>query len=400
MAFAPPPVSRDGFYYNGDLYVQVGNFNRHKRASVPEIAAILRPDIRKSKTKTSALPAAPYKDPVGHWYEAQLIHYGLPPSKDKARAKIRLLEALNASTLVVPVHIALLKASLKKEYEAAERKAKAQYKAGFASPAAGKDPSESSKKRKNSDSATAPHTGSTVNVNINLGLYGGGLYNRDGIQYGGGSARNHQPEEEASPASKRAKLARENTTKVLWGSKNEPAVNYEPVIKTEPKSATSVENPEPRPTTTSVVDHLPLPTLGLINGYYTISCPMIESDFDCAGFSLILCLDTPRVWGAYEFGPFTGILRLPQRPFYASDEHTLPFYWRGVDHAARTVAGGEYCVGEMAFLGQGRIAGRLNIYGDGDGNCEFTGVRQGAGMGMNFPPRSAYSMRQEWESYI
>ena len=90
MAFVPP-ISRDGFFYNGDLYVEVGDFNRHKRASLSEIKAILRPDLKAAK---NALPADK-KDPVGHWYEAQLMHYGLPASKTKAVSKSRLLDALN-----------------------------------------------------------------------------------------------------------------------------------------------------------------------------------------------------------------------------------------------------------------------------------------------------------------
>ncbi len=123
MAFAPP-VSRGNFYYHDGLYVEVGNLNRHKRASVEEIRTILRPDLKKSKSA----PLLPPKDQVGHWYEAQLIHYGLPPSKDKARAKMRLLEALNSSRLVVPPNIAQLEAEMRKEYAAAERKAKAELK--------------------------------------------------------------------------------------------------------------------------------------------------------------------------------------------------------------------------------------------------------------------------------
>ena len=95
MAFAQPAV-KDNFLYNGDLFVDVGNLNRHKRASVAEITEVLRPDLKNVKN------AAAVKDPVGHWYEAQLIHYGLPPSKDKARAKMRLLENLNQSKLTVP----------------------------------------------------------------------------------------------------------------------------------------------------------------------------------------------------------------------------------------------------------------------------------------------------------
>ena len=84
MAFAAPIV-RNNFHYNGDLYVDVGNLNRHKCASVAEITEVLRPDLKK-KPKGGLPP----KDPVGHWYEAQLVHYGLPPSKDKARAKLKL----------------------------------------------------------------------------------------------------------------------------------------------------------------------------------------------------------------------------------------------------------------------------------------------------------------------
>lgn len=117
-----PPVSRDNFYYNGDLYVEVGNLNRHRRAAVSEITSFLRPDVKK------ALQSPP-KDQVGHWYEAQLIHYGLPPSKDKARAKMRLLEALDYGRLAVPSNIVQMEAELKKEFSAAERKAKAELRA-------------------------------------------------------------------------------------------------------------------------------------------------------------------------------------------------------------------------------------------------------------------------------
>ena len=105
MTFAPP-VSRSNFHYNGNLFVDVGNLNRHERATVEDITAILRPDLKKAKKTSIDLP----KDPVAHWYEAQLIHYGLPPSKDKARAKMRLLEALNQSRLTVPPNIANMEA--------------------------------------------------------------------------------------------------------------------------------------------------------------------------------------------------------------------------------------------------------------------------------------------------
>ena len=159
MTFAPP-VSRGNFHYNGSLYVDVGNFNRHERATVEEVTAYLRPDLKKSK-KVSIDQS---KDQVGHWYEAQLIHYGLPPSKDKARAKMRLLEALNQSKLVVPSNIVNMEAEMKKEYAAAERKAKAQYKASMA-PAVKSQSPVAGKKRKQSEPS-----GNVNNINVNISL--------------------------------------------------------------------------------------------------------------------------------------------------------------------------------------------------------------------------------------
>ena len=147
MAFAPPAV-RGNFLYNGDLYVDVGNFNRHKRASIAEISEVLRPDLKKTKS------SIPVKDPVGHWYEAQLIHYGLPPSKDKARAKMRLLENLNKSNLNVPSSIVAMEAELKKEFASAARKAKAQHKADMAASQSISSKPVQNKKRKDPDSAS------------------------------------------------------------------------------------------------------------------------------------------------------------------------------------------------------------------------------------------------------
>ena len=159
MTFAPP-VSRGNFHYNGNLYVDVGNYNRHERATVEEVTAFLRPDLKKSKKVSVDLS----KDQVGHWYEAQLIHYGLPPSKDKARAKMRLLEALNQSKLIVPSNIVNMEAEMKKEYAAAERKAKAQYKASVV-PALKNESPVAGKKRKQSEPS-----GNINNINVNISL--------------------------------------------------------------------------------------------------------------------------------------------------------------------------------------------------------------------------------------
>ncbi|GME62924.1 hypothetical protein GTA08_BOTSDO00891 [Neofusicoccum parvum] len=149
MSNFAPPISRDGFVYHGQLYVDAGNLNRHPRASEAELTALLRP-------KKSA-KAAPQKDQVGHWYVAQLNHYGLPQTKDKNAAKVRLLDALNAGRLKVPPAVKKLEAALKKEYDAANRKAKAELKAKTpAVEAATATPAKKRKRNGEDDVAAAP----------------------------------------------------------------------------------------------------------------------------------------------------------------------------------------------------------------------------------------------------
>lgn len=511
MSFAPP-VSSGGFHYNGDLYVEVGNLNRHKRASIAEITNLLRPTLKKGNK-------IPEKDAFGHWYEAQLIHYGLPPSKDKARAKMRLLEALNASKLLVPPEITRLEDSLRKEYDVAERKAKALYKTSMATSA---EKPGSSKKRKQSDGTNYGTTSNatTVNVNVNFGAF-------NGIPFGAGPnggfpTGSFTQQQDSEPPKKKARtsVAKVPTEKPLaiqaknspgktnpkikvtptkgstkaevttkdtpvkkqtaikskpaikepatesqtafktkqTARKSTPAIKKQTAIRSKPateepatikqtafktkqtarkstptikkqtaiRSKPAIEEPatmkqtavKTKQTATKSKPAIKKestikkeanikeepgiktepggynqPALGLINGLYEISCPSLESTFDCDGgtFSLILCLDTPRVWGNYYFGPFNGIWHLPQRPYQPS-ENPLPFHWRGRKNGESGMCFGEDCFGEIAFLGDGRIAGMLNLLGD----CAFTGMRR---PGPTMAPRPANSMREEWEGY-
>ncbi|KAL8818629.1 MAG: hypothetical protein Q9191_007899, partial [Dirinaria sp. TL-2023a] len=376
MAFAPP-IARDGFHYNGDLYVEVGNLNRHKRASIPEITSILRPDLKKPK---NAAASSPPKDQVGHWYEAQLIHYGLPPSKDKARAKMRLLEALNSSKLVVPAWIDKLEGDLKKEYAAADRKAKAQYKASMT--AAGQsNAAVNTKKRKQPEATT---TTNSINVNINFGPHGTPQFPMmpytaaaefDGAHTdeapkkkakksavtastnaGGGKPKAGQdpapePPRKKQTAKKSSTLPAQSSkavkqrfddediaaqtalaemlspkkkapaskpspaAKPTANTKPTPKAKKEPVIKNEQaptknyptaKATSSAVKKEPliKKDPDTKPSSSPPKKLGLINGYYTITCPTISQEWPsfATDLSLILCLDTPGIWGSYDFG--------------------------------------------------------------------------------------------------
>jgi hypothetical protein len=124
MAAFAPPVRRGDFVYSSVLYADPG-WNHHTRASVAELAALLRPEAPNLYNKgKKPKVATPVKDQVWHFYAAQLIHYGLPVTKDKNAAKVRLLNAMNQFKLEVPAWILKVESELKAEWEAENRKLK------------------------------------------------------------------------------------------------------------------------------------------------------------------------------------------------------------------------------------------------------------------------------------
>ena len=448
MAFAPP-VSRGNFYYHDGLYVDVGNLNRHKRASVEEIRTILRPDLKKSKTA----PLAPPKDQVGHWYEAQLIHYGLPPSKDKARAKMRLLEALNSSRLAVPPNIAQMEAEMKKEYATAERKAKAEIKGSnmptkkgeslvvgkkrkqaepsASSTDAADSQSQTKKAKKEQLSSTKSKTDKTTPVKpsskstqskTKKSLPSGGERERPkqtarkGPIQTARSSKLHaawleDPSRGPGPINPATGISYAHPSEMSMGAVEEAAKmpptqhkarrEQELELKRERdrKKLTAKEEPKPKKETkvkhessTSPLSRIrPGPSLGLINGIYDLSCQTVEDNWDCTDLTLTLTLDSTTVWGAYDLGMFSGILFLPDRPWQASNS-PLPFTWRGRENGEGEMDFGDDCEGEISFLGNGVIEGWISVYG----RCSFEGRRrQEAGTAV----RPARSMRAEWDGY-
>ncbi|QQK40645.1 DNA-repair protein, UmuC-like, N-terminal [Penicillium digitatum] len=103
-----PPVTNGQFSFNVDtFYVTASGGQIHRRAAPAEIKALYD-----TATTDKSTPDHP-----GHWYEAQLLHYGLPPSKVKATAKMRLLKALQDGALTVPKESLQIEKNLKKEWK-------------------------------------------------------------------------------------------------------------------------------------------------------------------------------------------------------------------------------------------------------------------------------------------
>ncbi|KAH7143432.1 hypothetical protein EDB81DRAFT_884045 [Dactylonectria macrodidyma] len=81
-----PPVAADGFAFaNGGFFTEASGQNRHRRATLGELK--------------EHVSSGSDKDHPAHWFEAQLIHYGLKPSKSKSVARMRLCDAFKAGQL-------------------------------------------------------------------------------------------------------------------------------------------------------------------------------------------------------------------------------------------------------------------------------------------------------------
>ncbi|KAG9771830.1 hypothetical protein ABEF93_007618 [Exophiala dermatitidis] len=229
---AAPEIKRDEFLYRDTLFVDLGETKRHARASITELKDLLLP-------KKGKLPA---KDQVAHWYEAQLIHYGLPRTKDKNTAKVRLTTALISDSLAVPAHISQLEADMKKQYVAAVRKAKAA--AGSASKASklAESPATNSKKRKATTSES--HTGAN-STTISLKI--GDVSLEVGIPTAS-AAGNKKQKTQAAESKKKATATPTSKTKGTADSKAKTTAA--PKSKATPKAKAVVKEPASKAKTT------------------------------------------------------------------------------------------------------------------------------------------------------
>ena len=132
MSSYAPPIVHDSFSYSGDGFYVTIDGHRHQRASSETLYRSLthtQPDPVLTKAgKVAKRQPAPHRDPPGHFYCAQLLHYGLKPLKTKDAAKRHLLAAFGADgRLSVPDEILELEKTLRQEYRQANDIARKKY---------------------------------------------------------------------------------------------------------------------------------------------------------------------------------------------------------------------------------------------------------------------------------
>ncbi|KAK5676958.1 hypothetical protein LTS10_010722 [Elasticomyces elasticus] len=457
-------VTRGEFIYRDTLFVDVGGEGkRHPRAAETELRNLLN-------------GKAQQKDQVAHWYEAQLIHYGLQRSRDKNTAKVRLQQALGQGKIKVPPHISDMEAQMKKEYAAAVRKVKRSADGDSTGAAS----TSVSKKRKADDAPveTSKRTKITVNVNgIAIDIEHDGAeptkakntkkvsaakptkavesdVPKEVAKSKPATAAHDQsskpskipstskvtapPKFKPSAPSTKGKEVVDSKVKAEPKSKAQPKVKAELKAKPEPKvkpeakakaepkvkpeakaKAEPKAKPEPKvkaePTLSRATpvkreaqikaeptdDHMDIdrfaqgtPTQHNVTGVYNIYSQQLAEQLpeQADKLRLFLCVDEGKIWGGFELGMKSGVLRTDE----VHIDQPVTFGWRARDSWEEgKLKFGRGCFGEIVLYGQQQVPGTFNnLFNE---PLVFEGQRK---PGPLWCGRSAYSFEQEWEGFV
>ncbi|KAL1793559.1 hypothetical protein ACET3X_008541 [Alternaria dauci] len=406
MANFAPPARRGDFLYSSVLYADPGG-NHHARASVAELAALLRPEAPNlySKGQKSEV-ATPVKDQVWHFYAAQLIHYGLPVTKDKNAAKVRLLNAMNQFKLEVPAWILKVESELKAEWESENRKLK---KGGGMG-----------KKATKSNIVHSPSIGSSygvtggVNVSVNLTLASGGspydLYtytqqnSQDKPKNQSPAKRKRVDGDVSSPVATPRKAARvkkeATTTRSVSTVKKENRISESPSIPSRSRFKQEQYDPTLMHRSTYIPPdpyhnhYQPEPSL-LLSGIYSIDCESASSIFNDHNLDLTLSRDPSHGlwWATFRWGAWDGIIQMNPGPS-DSDSLGVPcsLGWRLRDFETGKLTFGRKCTGTMTFFKDGMVDGCLYEV-PGVGDVVFEGSRMAGG-------NLEDDLKEEWDGFV
>ena len=125
-----PAIARDGFSFKDDKFYVTVDYHTHTRKDAAELYALLTytpPPLALTKAGKVAKrqPKDTHKDEEAHFYEAQLVHYGMKPLKTREPAKKRLLAGFggpDGKSLEVPNAILELEVALRKEWKELDAK--------------------------------------------------------------------------------------------------------------------------------------------------------------------------------------------------------------------------------------------------------------------------------------
>ena len=105
-----------------------------------------------------------------------------------------------------------------------------------------------------------------------------------------------------------------------------------------------------------------------LRGNFQIVAPYLSEQFDDAGdMTLTVCPSSTstHLWARFDFGSVSGIIRSSAPP-PAMTGTACPFFWRGRESGDGITSFGESNTGNIVFLGDGKIKGRMEWFGGFD----------------------------------
>lgn len=349
------------FVYRDTLFANVGEGKRIPRATVADLNALLLPKKN----------AAPIKDETANFYVAQLMHYGLPKTKDKNTAKVRLTTALSAGQLSVPSDVQKIETDLKKEYASLQRKAKlaAKKENKIAPPE-----TAASQKRKASaiEETIISFTSNGISLTINQTSTSTAVKKQKSSAIKTAVKKSPakaivQKTTQAAPAKViRANMTAKPITKTPQTARSKQHPSLKKPIQTARKSeppprhaASDDEGDAPPPY--SVYDNQDEddyydqgPKLIQISGDYEVTAPAHDSH---AMFELRLSHPRDQLWGRFTLCDRRGLIRIDGIGDIARGTRKS-FGWRSEDLDTGTdLKFGKNCDGWMQFDGNGGLQG-------------------------------------------
>lgn len=433
MDASAPFVVRGEFVYHDTLFVDVGGaLKRHARASASELKMCLD-------------GKAP-KDQVAHWYEAQLIHYGLQRSKDKNTAKVRLQQALTQKKLAVPPHIVEMEAQMKKDYAASIKKARS---AARKAAKGGPEDSLMAKGRKRKQSDIDPEPASTANKKTRVTMKIGDVevsidHDSTGEQGRGAKGKETKPKAVSSKVATAPSPAKGKATHTPVSTRKLPVtpqarrptkddVRHSPSVSAYRSSSTSLPPPmspsklassqqetiktEPRvkkePVTSQwspskaspkvevevkhETDVTEISNRRFITGVYNVTSPQLEEQYahEANNLRIFLCGDneTRKIWGGFELAPKSGVMCITDD--YTNINAPLSFGWRARDSHRGGLSFGRGCFGNIQFFDDRRLTATVfNMFPE---PVELHGERR---PGPLWCGKSAWQFEREWEGFV
>lgn len=400
------PIVRDSFHFLDGAFSAITSTGAiHQRRTAAELEAHFLKGLLASNSPTGI------KDHPAHWYEAQLLHYGLPVSRIKGTAKCRLMSAVlrNPAGLAVPAHIEMLEKEMEAEWDALRKRNTAE----------NKEKAESGKKRRSGDDSD------DININISIGetIAKKIKISHDDVNDRRGKSAQHDTNRHDRILSNSTYSGYPNRGDEYGSSQtfqdqafvsrydtmSPPGQKSPPFSSVPGLVETYNEPPPPYPGSPqchdSFDDHRTfsrpsqgqqrLPPLGLINGRYEIISLELPGDRGMLGKGekgMVCTIDGTALWVSFDLGFVNGVMYTPERP-RRSSLTPIVFEWCGVSRLYGQAYGPHHrCT--LAFTGSGLVIGSL-FWGDREWGFQ---ARRIDGMSSRSEV-SAREMLIQWERY-